>query len=102
MGNIDFKVSTYIKAPRYIVREEIEELEEYINYKHYKQEPYSDEIDWELSILEDIYNNTPNYIWVVNYIRYIPRLIKHTITNISWDKKENNKDVKTNDTDLPF
>ena len=105
MENIDFKVSTYLKEPRYILREEIEELQQYINYKRYKQEPYSDELDWEIAVLNEIYHNAPKYIWVINYIKKIPQYIVETIKNIvEHIKEKNNKVVKNNNDkdELPF
>lgn len=104
MENINFNVSTYLKGPRCAVREEIELLEEYVKYKNYKQEAYSDTTDWEIAVLTDIYHNAPKYIWVINYIKKIPQYIIETIKNIVKQIREKNNKVvnNNNDKELPF
>lgn len=85
---------------------ELEIMNDYEDYKNYKQEPLSDEWYKEKETLIEIYYNTTKMRWVKNYIIQLPKLIRYTIGNWIVDinyivKKFNNK-TKSNISDLPF
>lgn len=88
-----------------MIEEELYIMNDYEDYKNYKQEPLSDEWYKEKETLIDIYNNTTKLRWVINYLIQLPRLIRYTIGNLIVDTFNKNNDNNINDDDgeeLPF
>lgn len=88
-----------------MIEEELYIMNDYEDYKNYKQEPLSDEWYKEKETLIDIYNNTTKLRWVINYLIQLPRLIRYTIGNLIVDTFNKNNDNNINNDDgeeLPF
>lgn len=90
-------------------------MNDYEDYKNYKQEPLSDEWYEEKDVYIYMLNNFPKWRWVLNYliqlpntIRYTRMLIRDTIGNWivdTFNKKNDNNINNNNDDDgdeLPF
>lgn len=89
-----------------MIEEELYIMNDYEDYKNYKQEPLSDEWYKEKETLIDIYNNTTKLRWVINYLIQLPKLIRYTIGNWIVDtfNKNNDNNINNNDDgdELPF
>lgn len=86
---------------------ELEIMNDYEEYKNYKQEPLSDDWYEEKDVYIYMLNNFPKWRWVINYIIQLPKHIYYIIQNTIADIKNyivNKFNNKTNDDegDYPF